>query len=55
MEYTSAEASDGVTSAFAGIASPLTIRSVDIAAAITLAASERYEEGVTNKLSMRPN
>ena len=51
---TSAEANDGVTSALAGTASPLTMRSVDIAAATTLAASERYEEGVTNKLSMRP-
>jgi len=49
---TSEEASDGVTSALAGTANPLTIRNAEIVAAITRAANERYEEGVTNKLSM---
>jgi hypothetical protein len=49
---TSAEANAGVTSALAGTANPLTIRNAEIVAAITRAANERYEEGVTNKLSM---
>ena len=48
----SAEANAGVTSALAGTASPLTMRNAEIVAAITRAANERYEEGVTNKLSI---
>jgi hypothetical protein len=48
---TSAEA-NSVTAALAGTANPLTIRNAEIVAAITRAANERYEEVVTNKLSM---